>query len=142
MIDKYLKGLSYTERQKMPDLLTLENRRFRGDLIQVYKIINQIGELKFDTFFTPTKSDITRNAEYKSYVEYSKRNVRKFTFSNRTAPAWITLSLITKSAPNMTKFKSLLDRDPSYLVNKFGCDSQLFFRKIVACSYRPNQTES
>ena len=51
------------------------------------------------------------------YVEYSKINVRKFTFSNRIAPAWNALSLITRSAPNMNKFKNLLDRDPKLLVN-------------------------
>ena len=70
-------------------------------------------------FFTPTKSDKTRNAEYKLYAEYSKTNVGKFTFSNRIAPAWIALLLITKSASNINKFKNLLGRDPNLLVNKF-----------------------
>ena len=60
-----------------------------------------------------------RNAEYKLYVEYG----RKFTFSNRIAPAWKALSLITKSTPNVNKFKNLLDRDPNFLVNKFDYGS-------------------
>ena len=64
-----------------------------------------------------------RNAKYKLYVEYSKTNVRKFTFSNRIAPAWIALSLTTKSASNINKFKNLLDRDSNLLVDKFDCDS-------------------
>ena len=42
-------------------------------------------------FFTPTKSDITRNTEYKLCIKYSKTNVRKFTFSNIMAPAWKAL---------------------------------------------------
>ena len=79
----------------------------------MYKIINQIDDLKVDTFFTPAKLDRMRNAEYKLYVEHSKANVRKFTFSNRIAPAWNALLLSTKSAPNINKFKSLLDRDPN-----------------------------
>ena len=66
-----MKDLSYTERLKKLDLPTVKYRRFRGDLIQVYKIINQIDDLKVDTFFTPTKSDISRNAECKLYVECS-----------------------------------------------------------------------
>ena len=91
----------------------------------MYKIINQIDNLKADTFLTPTKLDITRDAEYKSYVDYSKTNVRMFTFgfSNRIAPAWNALSLITVSAPNIKKFWNLRDRDPNLLVNKFDCDS-------------------
>ena len=35
----------------------------------VYEIINQIDDLKVDTFLTPAKSDVMRNAEYKLYVE-------------------------------------------------------------------------
>ena len=117
--------LNYTQRLKKLDLPTLKYRRLGDDLVEVYKIINQIDDLKVDTFFTPTKLNITRNAEYKLYVEYSKKkkkNVRKFTFSNRIAPAWNALSLTTQSAPNINKFKTLLERDPNLLVNKFDCD--------------------
>ena len=39
------------------------------------------------------------------YVEYSKTNVRKFTFSNIIAPAWNAISFTTKSAPNINKLK-------------------------------------
>ena len=69
--------LSYRERLNKLDLPTLKCRRFKGDLIQVYKIINEIDDLKVDTFFTPTKLNITRNAEYKLYVEYSKKKKKK-----------------------------------------------------------------
>ena len=56
-----LKGLTYyTERLKELESPTLKYRRFTSDLIQVYKIIN---DLKFGKFFAPTKSDITRNTE-------------------------------------------------------------------------------
>ena len=39
------------------------------------------------------------------YVEYSKTNVGKFTFTNRIAPAWNALSMITRSAPTLTSSK-------------------------------------
>ena len=52
------------------------------------------------------------------YIEYSKTNVGKFTFSNIIAPAWNALSLTTKSAPNI----DLLNRDPKLSVNKFDYD--------------------
>ena len=75
--------------------------------------------------------------DHKLYIEYSKTNVRKFTFfsnnTDRIAPAWNTVLLKTKSAPNINKFKDLLDREPKLLVNKFDYDSK-FDRKIVACS--------
>ena len=74
-----------------------------------------------------------------------KQMLESAIFSNRIAPAWNALSLITKSASNINKFKNLLDRDPNLLMNKLDCDSFFlifFLRKIVACSYRPNQTAS
>ena len=89
----------------------------------MYKIINQINDLKFDKLCTPTKSDIKGNTEYKLYVEYSKTNVRKFTFSNRIAPAWNALSLTTESAPNIHNFKDRLDRDPKLIMNTSDDDS-------------------
>ena len=42
---------------------------------------------------------------------------------NRIAPAWNALFLTTKSAPNIHRFKDLLDRDPKLVMNKFDCDS-------------------
>ena len=117
-----LKDLSYSERLEKLDLPTLKYRRFKGDLIQVYKIINKIDDLKVDTFSAPAKLYITRNAKCKLYVEYSKTNVTKFTFSNRIALAWNALSLIPKSAPNINKLKTLENRDSNLLVNKFDCD--------------------
>ena len=103
----------------------------------MYKIINQINDVKFYNFFTPTKSDIMRNAEYKLYVEYSTTNVRKYTFSNRITPAWTALSLITKPVADVNKLKNLLDRDPNLLMNKLDCDSffLIFFFKENSCMF-------
>ena len=47
---KETKKLSYDARLKMLDLPTLKYRRFRGDMIQVYKI-NNVDNINFDTFF-------------------------------------------------------------------------------------------
>ena len=49
-----LKDLDNKERQRNP---LLKYRRYRGDLIQVFKIINEIDDLKFEDFFTATKLD-------------------------------------------------------------------------------------
>ena len=43
--------------------------------------------------------------------------------------AWNALSSITKSAPNINKFKNLLDRRvPDLLVNKLDCYSYFFLK--------------
>ena len=43
-----LKGLSYEERLRALNLPSLEHRRRRGDMLQVYKILNGIDRLDPD----------------------------------------------------------------------------------------------
>jgi ribonuclease P/MRP protein subunit RPP40 len=40
------KGMSYEERLKFLDMTTLETRRIRGDLIEVFKILKGIEDVK------------------------------------------------------------------------------------------------
>ena len=112
-----LKELDYKERLRQLKLPTLKCKRYRDDLIQVFKIINGIDDLKFEDFFTTTKLDSTKNSEHKLYVHFAKTETRKFAFSNRVAPTWNSLLTCTKKAPSMNQFKSLLDKDPNLLVH-------------------------
>ena len=43
-----LKDLDYKERMRQLKLPTLKYRRYRGDLIQVFKITNEIDEFRFE----------------------------------------------------------------------------------------------
>jgi hypothetical protein len=113
--------MSYRERLENLNLPSLKYRRFRGDLIQLYKITNNIDDIDFNNFFT-TNTNITRNSNNKLYVNYSRTNIRKFTYSNRVVKYWNPLKQLTKNAPNLTTFKSLLDRDPNKIVDKFDFD--------------------
>ena len=85
-------------------LPTLKYRRYRGDLIQVFKIINEIEDLKFEEFFTTTKIDSTRNSEHKLYVHFTKTKTSQFAFSNRIAPTWNSLLPCTKKATSLKIF--------------------------------------
>jgi hypothetical protein len=41
---------SYEERLKLCKLLTLEQRRHRGDMIEVFKLLNGFDDVKFNNF--------------------------------------------------------------------------------------------
>ena len=107
-----LKDIDYKERLRelQIKLPTLKYRRYRGDLIQVFEIINEIVDLKFEDFFTTTKLDSTRHSEHKLYyVHFTKTKTRKYAFINRVAPTWNSLLPCTKKAPSISQFKKIKD---------------------------------
>ena len=106
-----LKDLTYTERMEILMLPSLKCRRIRGDMILVYKIMNGLVDIDWTHFFTLTRSEITRGSKHKLFIEYSRTNTRKYTFSNRTVTLWNALSDNTKAAPSLNIFKNKLDND-------------------------------
>ena len=61
-----LRGLSYEEQLKCTRLPTLAYRRFRGDLIEVYKHINQYDNAVTTPSFVATPRNRLRQASHKS----------------------------------------------------------------------------
>ena len=85
-----LKGLPYEERLKRLGLPTLEYRRLRADVIEVYKIINQIDRVSINKFFTIAE-ETTIRGNSQALQKRSRLNVRANVFSNRVVNAWNTL---------------------------------------------------
>ena len=60
------KNLAYEDRLIKLGLMNLQERRCRGDLIQVFKIVKGFDKLPFSHFFEISKSNIkTRGHKYK-----------------------------------------------------------------------------
>ena len=66
---KECKDLRYTERSKFLKLHSPTKGRLGGDLTETYTIFNNLEDTKFQDLFSVAKSDKTRNAEGKLYVE-------------------------------------------------------------------------
>ena len=62
---KEVKDLPYQDRMKNLGLPTLQYRRDRSDMIQVYKILNDIDKLDTDLFFKKPVCSTTRGHKYK-----------------------------------------------------------------------------
>ena len=118
-----VKDLPYEQRLIALSLPSLKYRRFRGDLIQYFKIRSGIDDLNFDTFFSYNKSFCTRSANINLHTKYSRTNLRKFTFTNRVIQYWNALSTNTKSAQQLNNFKALLDSDMKKLVFQYDYDN-------------------
>ena len=104
-----IKKLSYTERLQYLNLPTLKYRRFRGDMIETYKIINN----KYDKSIVPdleiNKSNLTRGHSCKLLVQRSKHDMRKYSFTVRVSSIWNNLSEKVISSKTINNFKNNLD---------------------------------
>ena len=117
-----LKDVDYEVRLRMLRLPSLEYRRVRGDLIEVYKICHKIYDpLTTKTLFTfvhPAAS--TRAHPYKLEKTPWKSKQYKYFFTNRVVNLWNNLPIDVVTADNLNIFKSKIDlhlKDFMYTTN-------------------------
>ena len=104
-----LSNKSYEYRLRFLGLTTLEERRNRGDLIEVYKLVRGIDDLdclKLDK----NKLHDTRGHKYKLVKKSFNKNVGKWCFSNRVVNDWNMLSSTVVESACLSSFKINLDR--------------------------------
>jgi hypothetical protein len=101
-----LQNLSYEDRLNELGLTTLENRRVRGDLIEMYKIMHGFEEIDPSTLFTRRRYNGLRGHELTCEVRRSHLNIRKFNFSNRVVGMWNSLPEHIVTSPDVNTFKN------------------------------------
>ena len=109
-IVRSISHLEYGDRLRQLNLPSLQHRRRRGDMIQVYKIISGIDRVDPDRIFEFRKNSTTRGHEKKLFKHMSRLNVRKEAFSQRTVNDWNSLPQTVIEAETLDQFKSRLDR--------------------------------
>jgi len=105
------------------NLPTLKYRRYRGDMIELFKIVNG----KYDSACIPhfefmELSDNlirTRGNKSKLIQHHCHYDLRKYNFTNRVIPLWNSLSNFVVSAETINTFKNRLD--------KFWSDQDVLF---------------
>ena len=117
MIKKY-KGLSYEERLRKLGIPTLEYRRHRADLIQVYRLFSGIDRMDANVLFPLHNEDEdeagsvraeTRGHPRKLSKNTYVRRLGKDSFTFRVVNPWNKLPLDVVLAPNPNSFKSRLN---------------------------------
>jgi hypothetical protein len=122
-----LRDLSYPERLQLLQLPSLEYRRLRGDMIETFKIINQIYDINPSDFFTLSTSS-TRGHSKKILRPSIKTAHREATFSYRTntcitISSWNSLPDSVVTSKNTLEFKTRLDAHWSHHPKKFLTES-------------------
>lgn len=106
-----LKDLSYSERLVSLDLPSIKYRQIRADLIQTYKILHGIDNINKDNLFTLSNCNNTRNSSFKLYKEFASSSSRCNFLTIRVNSLWNSLSVNTRQAADILKFKIGVDLD-------------------------------
>ena len=100
--------LSYTDRLSKCNLLSLEMRRLRADLIEVFKIVKGFEGIDPNYFFKFINDTRTRGHHLRIYKQTCRLDIRKYFFSQRVIFEWNNLSLDTVSATTINGFKKAI----------------------------------
>ena len=103
-----LHGKSYTERLSILSLPSLLYRRQRGDLIFLYKILNDYFSSDFTNLYTYSTTT-TRGHQFKLLNQHSRLLCRSNYFMNRMISEWNSLPTSVVESSSINTFKSLLD---------------------------------
>ncbi|XP_028407530.1 uncharacterized protein LOC114530144 [Dendronephthya gigantea] len=100
--------MSYEDRIKILKWSTLEKCRLYLSLIECYKIVFNISNLDFNTFFELGSKRTRANHGYKLYVKLAKCNSYKNSFFVRIIDDWNNLPKDVVEAGNLNTFKHRL----------------------------------
>ena len=103
-----MKEKNYEERLRELKLPTLAYRRRRGDMIEMYKIMNE----KYDSEIVAGLLDIntnqTRGHSLKLSIKHARLNIRKNSFFYRSSVWWNSLPEEVMTAPSVPAFEARL----------------------------------
>ena len=108
---KALHDLPYEDRLKELSLYSLAQRRERGDMITVFKIIHGLIDIDMTKLFQFSEGSKTRGHNYKLKIPKPfKTDVRKYSFSQRIVLPWNNLTNSITSAKTVDIFKREYDK--------------------------------
>ena len=107
---KRLEHLPYEGRLHQLELFSLEKRRLRGDMIEVYTIIHDMENVNRKTFFSLSQNSRTRGHPMKLIGERSRTNKRKCFFTQCIVKVRNSLPQDVVMATNLDGFKRGLDK--------------------------------
>ena len=103
--------ISYTTTTWTRSSATLEERRNRQDLIEVFKMCNGMSRLKLNEFFTLADNNIGTRGHSRKLAKFRcTRDCCKYFFSNRVINRWNQLDQRAVEATSINAFKGLLSK--------------------------------
>ena len=104
-----LKTLSYEERLKSLNLFKLSDRRERGDMISMYKIMHNLVNIDANSLFQMNNTSSTRGHLYKLYPVRNNTDIRRCFYTQRVVAPWNRLPNHVVTSNNVSQFKRSYD---------------------------------
>ena len=102
-------NLEYCQRLERLGLPSIEFRRFRGDLIETYKILHEIYDPVTTRELLSLNKFHTRGHNFKLNKNSPNLNTYKFFFVNRIVNLWNQLPYHVVNSPSVNVFKNRID---------------------------------
>ena len=99
----------YSVRLSKTKLLSLEMRRLRSDLIEVFKIMHNLEGVKREDFFQLRTATGRRGHSLTILKQHCRLNERKYFFTHRVVDTWNKLSEDTVNSKTVNSFKNQID---------------------------------
>ena len=108
-----LRELTYEERLNEMNLPSLEDRRERGDLITVYKLMNNLEEIDRKDLLLTREREARYLRGHKKKLAKGRclKNTKKYSFPQRTIDIWNGLSEETVTVACVHNFKAKLNME-------------------------------
>jgi len=104
-----ISNLPYGERLKVLKLPTLEDRRIRGQLIQLFKFMKGLDKVDLNEYITLDTGRNLRGNNMRIFKSRFRTDVGKFSFVNRIVELWNKLPQNVVESMNVETFKVRLD---------------------------------
>ena len=105
-----LRQLPYQERLDCLNLWTLEERRNRSDLLEVFRIYKGLSTVTFNSMFTLSNNTTTTGHSAKLIKNRCRLDLRRHFFSERVTDRWNQLPKDVVDSRTIDAFKSQLNR--------------------------------
>lgn len=110
------KKQNYCNRLQYSGLMNLDDRRTRGDLIEVFKLIKGFSNVDYNQFFQLVDNNRTRGHRYKLVKNRCRTELRKRFFSQRVIDVWNKLPSEVVESDSVNSFKNRLDKVLNFIV--------------------------
>ena len=105
-----LRNMPYEERLKQLNLFSLEKRRMRGDLIEVFKMFQGFDNVNIRDYLDIDRERCTRSNGFKIIGKNFRSEESKHFFFNRIVNVWNSLPTQVVNCNTIERFKTGLDK--------------------------------